>query len=200
MNEIVPGIQTWSVRSEGKGFDFNGYAIQTGEGTVLVDPPEPDESGWALLDVLAPYEGVYVTNRNHSRAAATFRDRYGIPVKVHEGDAERAEVDADERLSGGETVAGEVQVVHVPGKSPGEIALFLAPRRALIVGDLVIGVPDGELSTYPDEVIKDKESLMRSAAQLAGLDFDALLLCDGQPFPSGGKEALRRFVESAPPS
>jgi glyoxylase-like metal-dependent hydrolase (beta-lactamase superfamily II) len=200
VNEIVPGIQTWSVHSAEKGFDFNGYAIQTGEGTVLVDPPEPDESGWALLDLLAPYQGVYVTNRNHSRAAATFRDRYGVRVCAHEADAERAEVDVDEPLNGGETVAGDVEVVHVPGKSPGEIALYVPGKRALIVGDLVIGVPDGELSTYPDEVIKDKEALRRSAASLAELDFDALLLCDGKAFQNGGREALRRFVENAPPS
>jgi glyoxylase-like metal-dependent hydrolase (beta-lactamase superfamily II) len=200
VNEIVPGIQTWSVFSNSKGFDFNGYAIQTGEGTVLVDPPEPDAADWALLDVLAPYEGVYVTNRNHSRAAATFRDRYGVRVRSHEGDAERAEVDVDDPLRGGETVAGEVEVVHVPGKSPGEIALYVPARRALIVGDLVIGVPAGELSTYPDEVIKDKGALLRSAGRLVELDFDALLLCDGKPFASGGREALRRFVESAPPS
>jgi glyoxylase-like metal-dependent hydrolase (beta-lactamase superfamily II) len=87
--------------------------------------------------------------------------------------------------------------VHVPGKSPGEIALYVPGKRALIVGDVVIGVPDGELSTYPDEVIRDRQELERSAAKLAELDFDALLLCDGRPFASGGKEALRRFVEGS---
>ena len=198
MNEIVPGIQTWTVFSESKGFDFNGYAVPTGEGTVLVDPPEPGTADWALLDRLAPYEGIYITNRNHSRAAAAFRDRYGAPVRAHDGDAARAEVEVDDPLNGGETIAGDVEIVHVPGKSPGEIALHVPARRALIVGDLVIGVPAGELSTYPDEVIKDKQALLRSAARLVELDFDALLLCDGKPIPSGGRDALRRFVESGP--
>jgi glyoxylase-like metal-dependent hydrolase (beta-lactamase superfamily II) len=199
MEEIIPGIRTWSVFSDAKGFTFNGYAVETAAGTLVVDPPEP-KAGWAELDALAPYEGVYVTNRNHSRAAAGFRERYNAPVRVHERDAERAEVDADEALSGGETFAGEVEVVSVPGKSPGEVAFHVPGKRALIVGDLVIGVPEGELSTYPDEVIKDKEALHRSAAGLLELDFDALLVCDGSPFPTGGKDALRRFVESAAPS
>jgi hypothetical protein len=76
----------------------------------------------------------------------------------------------------------------------------------VIVGDLVIGVPPGELSTYPDEVIDDKAELQRSAARLLDYEFDALLLCDGQPLPSGGKEKLRDFVKdsghrrSTPPS
>lgn len=77
-----------------------------------------------------------------------------------------------------------------------EIAFHLPRSGALIVGDLVIGVPPGELSTYPDEVVDDRAELQRSAARLLDYDFDALLLCDGQPLASGGKDKLRAFVES----
>lgn len=59
----------------------------------------------------------------------------------------------------------------------------------------MIGVPAGELSTYPDDVTEDRAELHRSAARLLDYDFDALLLCDGQPLPSGGKDKLREFVE-----
>jgi hypothetical protein len=45
------------------------------------------------------------------------------------------------------------------------------------------------------EVIDDKAELQRSAARLLDYDFDALLLCDGQALPSGGKDKLREFVE-----
>ena len=55
-------------------------------------------------------------------------------------------------------------------------------------------VPAGELSTYPGEVIDDRAELLRSAARPLDYDFDALLLCDGQPLPSGGKDKLREFV------
>lgn len=195
MEEIIPTVHTWSRFSEEKGFDFNGYAIQTEQGTVVIDPPDPGQDGWGALDALAPYEGVFVTNRNHSRAAAEFRDRYSVPLRVGEADSERTEAEADEAVRGGETVAGEVTLVAVPGKSPGEIAFHLPSRSALVVGDLVIGVPPGELSTYPDEKIDDKEELLRSAAKLLELDFDALLVCDGEPLVRGGKEKLRRFLQ-----
>jgi hypothetical protein len=36
--------------------------------------------------------------------------------------------------------------------------------------------------------------LQRSAARLLDYEFDALLLCDGQPLPSGGKDKLRELV------
>jgi glyoxylase-like metal-dependent hydrolase (beta-lactamase superfamily II) len=195
VREIVPGIHIWSLFSNERGTAFNGFAVETSDGTVLVDPVDPAEEEWSSLDDLAPYIGVYVTNRNHSRAAAEFRSRYGTPVRIHGADAEQAEVEADETLDGAETVAGEIELVGVPGKSPGELALFVPGKRALIVGDLVIGVPGGALSTYPEEALDDPDELRRSAANLLDLDFEALLLCDGEPFLREGKDALRRFVE-----
>ena len=196
MREIVPDVQTWSVFAPDKGYAFNGYAIATEEGTVVIDPPEPVEDGWEVIDMLEPFAGVWVTNRNHSRAAAAFRERYGATVHAHEADAERLEAGADRTVSGGERLPGEIELIHVPGKSPGEVAFHLPRSRALVVGDVVIGVPAGELSTYPDKVIDDREELMRSAARLLEYDFDALLLCDGEPVISGGKQKLQEFVET----
>ena len=194
---IVRDVQIWSAYSDQKGYAFNGYAVSTEGGTVLVDPPDPGEDGWLTVDMLEPFAGVWLTNRNHSRAAAAFRDRYGLTVWAHEADADWLEAGADRTVAGGTTIAGDIELVPVPGKSPGEIAFHLPRSGALIVGDLVIGVPPGELSTYPDEVIEDRAELQRSAARLLDYDFDALLLCDGQPLPSGGKDKLREFVASS---
>jgi glyoxylase-like metal-dependent hydrolase (beta-lactamase superfamily II) len=192
---IVRDVQTWRVFSDQKGYAFNGYAVSTEDGTVLIDPPDPGEVGWLAVDLLEPFAGLWLTNRNHSRAAGVFRERYGLAVWAHEADADRLEAGADETVSGRTTIAGGIEVVPVPGKSPGEIAFHLPRSGALIVGDLVIGVPAGELSTYPDEVVDDRAELQRSAARLLDYDFDALLLCDGQPLASGGKDKLREFVE-----
>jgi hypothetical protein len=43
--------------------------------------------------------------------------------------------------------------------------------------------------------VDDKVELFRSAAKLLSYDFDALLLCDGKPLLTGGKQTLREFVE-----
>lgn len=197
MKEIVPDVQMWSVPVPDRGYDFNGFAVATEDGTVLVDPPEPVEDGWGAIDMLAPFAGLWVTNRNHSRAAAAFRERYGLKVAVHEADADRLEAGADATVHGDERLPGDIRLIHVPGKSPGEIAFHVPRARALIVGDVVIGDPPGELSTYPEKVIDDMEELHRSAARLLEYDFDALLLCDGEPIVSGGKQKLREFVAGA---
>ena len=122
-----------------------------------------------------------------------FPDR--AEIAAVRADAERLEAGADATLSGDERLPGDIHLVPVPGKSPGEIAFHLPRSHALIVGDVVIGVPPGELSTYPDEVIEDRKRLLESAARLLEYDFDALLLCDGEPLPSSGKAKLRQFVE-----
>src|ERR687897_3352681 len=75
----------------GRATPLNGYAVSTEDGTVLIDPPDPGEDGWRSVDLLEPFAGVWLTNRNHSRAAATFRDRYGVTVWAHEADADRLE-------------------------------------------------------------------------------------------------------------
>jgi glyoxylase-like metal-dependent hydrolase (beta-lactamase superfamily II) len=197
MREIVPDVQTWSVFAPDKGYAFNGYAVSTEEGTVLIDPPEPAQDGWHTIDLMEPFAGVWITNRNHSRSAAGFRERYGLIVWAHEADAEQLEAGVDRTVRGDERLPGDVQLIHVPGKSPGEIAFHLPRSHALVVGDIVIGVPAGGLSTYPDKVIEDRGQLRRSAARLLEYDFDALLLCDGEPLPSGGKRKLQQFVEGA---
>jgi glyoxylase-like metal-dependent hydrolase (beta-lactamase superfamily II) len=198
MREIVPDVQMWSVPAPDRGYDFNGFAVATEDGTVLIDPPEPGEDGWGAVDMLAPFAGLYVTNRNHSRAAATFRERYGLQVTVHEADAGKLQAGADQTVRGDERLPGDIQLIHAPGKSPGEIAFHVPRSRALIVGDVVIGDPPGELSTYPDAVIDDMGELYRSAAKLLDYDFDALLLCDGAPITTGGKQKLQEFVANAP--
>jgi glyoxylase-like metal-dependent hydrolase (beta-lactamase superfamily II) len=192
---IVRGVQTWSVFSDQKGSAFTGYRVSSADGTVLIDPPDPGDDGWLTVDLLEPFAGLWLTNRNHSRAAAAFRKRYGLTFSAHEADADRLEPGPDRTVTGGTTIAGEIEIVLLPRKSPGEIAFHLPRSEALIVGDLVIGVPPGELSTYPDEVIDDRAELRRSAARLLDYDFDALLLRDGQPLPSRGKRKLRECVE-----
>ena len=58
--------------------------------------------------------------------------------------------------------------------------------------------PDGPLGFVPDFLIDDpqdtKEALRRAYRDLAGLDFDLLLLAHGDPVCEGGRDALRAFA------
>jgi glyoxylase-like metal-dependent hydrolase (beta-lactamase superfamily II) len=197
MREILPGVLTWPWFSERHGYDFNGYLIRHPQGNVAVDPVEMPED---VLEALAR-EGVariLLTNRNHFRAAARLKERTGARVSVHPADGEfvrKNGVAADDALAVGQRVAG-FEVVAAQGKSPGEIALWDAGRRLLIVGDACVGKPPGALALLPAKVIDDLPALQRSIRRLAELDPEALLVGDGAPILKGAGAALRELAGS----
>lgn len=197
MREILPGILTWPWFSERHGYDFNGYLIRHPQANVAVDPVEmPD----AVLDELAR-DGVariILTNRNHFRAAAKLKQRTSARVAVHAADANFVRengVSADDLLTPGQHIAG-FEVIDAHGKSPGEIALWSAERRLLIIGDACVGKPPGALALLPPRVIDDLPALQESLRRLAALDPEAVLVGDGAPILQGGGAALRALAGS----
>lgn len=197
MEEIISGIFTWPWFSQRHGYNFNGFLIHDDGGNLCIDPVEPDS---ATLDEIARLGAacIIVTNRNHVRAANAVRTRTGARTLIHPDDAAYARAqgtELDGELRPGDRL-GPLVVVGVPGKSPGEVALHWPARRILIVGDSVIGNPPGGCSLLPEQVMDDPARLRASVRRLLDLDFDTLLVGDGQPILIGAKERLRELVTS----
>jgi glyoxylase-like metal-dependent hydrolase (beta-lactamase superfamily II) len=169
MIRLFDGAFAWSWFSPEKRFNFNGHLLTTEHGVVMVDPP------------------LAITNRNHLRAREEILSRWEVPVVLHEAEIAQAGVPCGWMVEDGDDVYG-LKVVHVPGKSPGEIALFWPERRALLVGDALIA-PFGKVKTVPEEKMDDPALLRLSLARLKTLDFDALLVGDGDPILAGAKAA-----------
>ena len=184
--EIVPGILTWPWFSERHGYDFNGYIVRHADGNVAIDPVDG-----VLTEGVAR---VVLTNRNHYRNAA----KLGVPVAVHAADREFVEkqgVSVSGELKYGDVVAG-FEVVDAHGKSPGEIALWNAIRRILIVGDAFVGAPPGSFRLLPPKVIDDLPALQESVKRLAALEPEIVLVGDGAPVLQGAAEPLRALARS----
>ncbi|MFO1120454.1 MAG: MBL fold metallo-hydrolase [Rhodospirillales bacterium] len=199
MREIVPGVLTWSRLSERHGYDFNGHLILHPDGNLCIDPVEPEAADLARL-VEAGATRVLLTNRNHGRAANLLHDRFDARTAIHPKDMEHARgegVEIDDAILVDDRV-GPLRVVGVPGKSPGEIALFWEERALLIVGDAVIGNPPGRCGLLPDRVVDDPAQLKQSIAALLALDFDTLLVGDGVSILAGARTRLGELVASFP--
>jgi len=197
MRELMSGIWTWPWFSEPHGYNFNGYYVSHPNGCICIDPVEPTPETIQQMRRTG-VETVAITNRNHVRAANRVRETFGAQTLIHAADAEYArgqgaQIDSD--LSVGGRV-GPFVVIGVPGKSPGEVALHWPERRALVVGDAVIGNPPDHCSLLRDKVMDDPARLRQSVKGLLALDFDALLVGDGEPILHGAKERLRELVES----
>ena len=197
MREIVDGIVTWARLSEPHGYDFNGWFVRHAGGNLCIDPVEPSAE---VLDLLAR-EGtarILVTNRNHVRAANLVRERTGATAAIHPADAAYARAQGaiiDDELHPGDRV-GPFEVVGVPGKSPGEVALHCVQRRLLVVGDAVIGNPPGALSLLREKVMDDPARLRDSVRALSALDVDIMLTGDGAPILHDAGARLRELVAS----
>lgn len=197
MREIVPDVWMWAWLSPPHGYDFNGHLVLHAEGNVCIDPVElTPEAEAKLLEV--GVASIVLTNRNHVRAANRVRQLTGARTLIHAADeayarGQGAEIDA--ALAPGDVI-GPLRVIGVPGKSPGEVALFWPQRRILIVGDAVIGNPPSQLSLLREKVMDDPPRLRASVKALLDDDFDVLLAGDGVSILAGAKAKLAELIGS----
>ena len=199
MQEILTDIFTWPWFSETHGYNFNGHLILHPEGNLCIDPVEPSEEE---LDEIASLgvARILLTNRNHSRASNKLRERTGARTSIHPDDAAHARDQGtalDDALAVGQTV-GPLVVVDASGKSPGEVAFHWPERRLLIVGDAVIGNPPGHFGLLREKVMDDPQRLSQSVRRFLDLDFDSLLVGDGESVLEGAKARLEALVATFP--
>ena len=155
---------------------------------------------------MKPIAQIVLTNRDHVRDAELFRTRFGAHVVAGADEVTQlAFIGVDEAVSEGELIAGALQVIHLPGKSAGEIGLYFSPAHhalsremggIVLLGDAIIGNPPGALSLIPESKLDDSSKLKRSLRKLLDYDFDVLLLCDGQSVLTGGKQKVVEFLNT----
>jgi len=199
MRDIVTDILTWPWFSEPHGYNFNGHLVRDPGGNVCIDPVEPTEDDLAAL-VRAGVAWIVLTNRNHSRAANRVRASTGARTVIHADDADHArnqETELDDALEVGATI-GPLEVVDASGKSPGEVALLWRERGILIVGDAIIGNPPGQCGLLPERVMDDPARLRTSVRAFLDLDFDILLVGDGEAILRDAKARVKELVETFP--
>jgi glyoxylase-like metal-dependent hydrolase (beta-lactamase superfamily II) len=204
MREILPGIFTWGSTYADRPWDLNGYAIVLAGGVVLIDPPAPEEADWQKLP--KPITTVVLTNRDHLRDGPLFRTRYGARIIAGKDELSQfAPVTIDAAVQEGDLIGGALRVIHLPGKSPGEIGLYLEPAYhptsrhkagILILGDAIIGNPPGALGLIPEEKLDDPKTLKGTLPKILDYNFDVLLLCDGQSVLSDAKQKVSEFLKS----
>lgn len=202
INEIVPDIFTWSEFSEEKQLDFNGYYIARQGESVLIDPPELDEAGLHELSALVaknsdcPLKAIFLSNVHHDRMSRQLKDKFSIPICIHEKDKALLEFSADKTFADGETGPCGLKVIHLNHqKSPGESAFLLPDIKTLIVGDALIGKIPGKVNLLPAEKYSDIQQAKDSLRILSEHDFDTLLVGDGNSILKDAKKIVMAFLE-----
>ena len=171
--------------------DLSSCAIETPEGLVFVDPIALAEH--ALRELLAGIQpaAIVLTNGNHTRAAAKFRERLGVKVFAS-ADATGIEINPDATLADGDLIPGGMRVIALPGAGPGEIALI--GDRVVCVGDAVIHLePDG-FRLLPPKYCSDAVCLADSLRKLLCYQFDVMTFAHGAPLAGQARHRLELLL------
>ena len=199
MNEIVKDVYIWSVFSEEKKLNFNGYFIPTQHplfGNVVIDPPPVSDLDLAQMETLGSVQQILITNRNHIRWSNKLREKFNAEIRMNSADAQSEDMISDHNVGDGDMLAGFLKAVVIPdNKSPGETALYWEEKKILFLGDALIGKPPGDVSLLPPEKYADIEKARAGIQVLDLLNFDSLLMGDGDPIVTGDKKAIERFFD-----
>jgi len=156
---------------------------------------------------------------DHTGNVRELRDATGAKVAIHAADAEYLSgkkpaeplrgplgralslvlffrpapfVEPDIVLQGGDSVAG-LYCIHVPGHTPGSIALLDPEHGALFCGDALL-TRNGQLSGPPPAATADMALAMRSAKALAVSGYEVLLSGHGSPVMPGARNKVAEFL------
>ena len=185
--------------SEEKKLNFNGYFIPTQHplfGNVVIDPPPVSDLDLAQMETLGSVQQILITNRNHIRWSCELRVKFNAEIRMNSADAQSEDMISDHNFGDGDMLAGFLKAVVIPdNKSPGETALYWEEKKILFLGDALIGKPPGDVSLLPPEKYADIEKARAGIQVLDDLNFDSLLMGDGDPIVTGGKKAIERFFD-----
>ena len=151
-------------------FECNCYLLVGlgGKLAVLIDPgDQPDD----ILHLVGPRQVTQILithgHLDHVGGLEAVRRALGAPVGIHPADAEAYGLQPDFYLEGGDSFnleEGRLEIVHIPGHTPGSVALRLVEQdqfQRAIVGDAIFPGGPGYTAT-PQDLATSLDSLART--------------------------------------
>ena len=198
MNEVLPGVLHWTTYHEGIGEPVHSHFAV--ESAALIDPRVPEDGVEAIARYGRP-ERILLSNRHHLRHSEQFAAAFGCPIRCHEAGLHEFGNGPDvQGFRFGDEVAPGITALEMGALTPEDTVFRLtAGPGALLFADGLIRRSDGGLDFVSDPLMGDdpagvKAGLRAALRRLLDEDFDALLFAHGEPLPSGGHDALARFV------
>ena len=203
---------------KGNDNNCNSYLFANvfeGNKHILIDPghivtPYLHEDGYERLIDEIESDGLKVkdiglvilthAHPDHVEASEKFRSLLGIPVAMHKDDISVYKMYGGENtidimleegfLNLATPIKSPIEIIKVPGHSPGHVAVYWPSQKALAAGDVVFYRSMGRV----DLPGGDEKAMKASLDKLAALDLE-YLLC-GHPYMHTGviqgKEAIKK--------
>ena len=210
MVEVLEGLRAVRIEDAG-GLETEVYILECEGGLILVDAgftprchmnikAELDDMGKTWTDI----KMIIITHAHgdHINNLPKVKELTGAEVIIGEGDEdalkERTGVYPDVILGHGDIIGacGGIEIIHVPGHSPGNLSLFMRKHAAVIAGDTIFGDSEGNLEAPPEKYCTDAGMAAGNLKILAEVDFDRLLLSHGKNTYKNAKKKVLELVAS----
>jgi glyoxylase-like metal-dependent hydrolase (beta-lactamase superfamily II) len=195
MEEIAPGLRRWTARHPEWEEDVASLALETDDGLLLFDPIDPPRGvrrpDHVLLTVFWHHRSTGDLNAKHVWSPGSVRALQNRGVEV------------TDEFGAGDELPGGVQAFATARAN--EVVYWLPERRALVVGDVLLGAgakphaTNDPLRLCPQRWLGGKathDDLRASLAPLLELPVSRVLVSHGQPVLRGGKRVLQRVIGS----
>ncbi|MEO7933873.1 MAG: MBL fold metallo-hydrolase [Chthoniobacterales bacterium] len=192
IQEVQPGVHLWQAYSAQAKVEITSHAVGCGGMLYLVDPIRLTHSGLSQLEELpAKVSAILLTNGNHERDSAFYRDRYGVPVFAHPEAAAEISIGTEPFPDG----LNGLEVLTLPGAGAGEVGFYFPQKKLLILGDIVINLDSFSFAPLPDKYATDAKQMRRSLQLLTTLDVSTICFAHGLPVRGETSKRLAALVD-----
>ena len=176
---ILPGVFRWKIFSAEHKVELCSHAVVVSGRIICFDPvPLANEPFYELSRQGVP-NAIVLTNENHERDCAVWRERWRVPIRA---DAAAALTIAGvQRFERDQSHWQDWQLHRLVGGAEGELALRLSRDSLVICGDAIVNLPSRQLELLPDKYCRDPALLRGSLRELVGQPFNRLVMAHGSP-------------------
>ena len=190
--QVTPSLYFWQAYEPAVKCDLSSCALITPAGLVFIDPIPLAAPSLKELTALAKPAAILLTNGNHTRAAADYRTRFGVPIFAHADAAQELGIPLDGTLADGDIAPGGLRVVSLPGGGAGEIAFV--GEGVVCVGDGLIHVEPNGFAMLPAKYCADARQLALSLRKLLSFDVRILTFAHGTPLTANTHARLTALL------
>jgi len=188
MEELTCGVFRWEGFSPDHRVELTSHAVVTQGRLFCFDPIPLANDPFDELSRRAVPAAIVLTNENHERDAALWRERWQVAIWAAP-DATLRLHDVKHFLAG-QTEWEGWRLHWLPGGAGGELAFRFAGLSLVVFGDAIVNLPKRGLELLPEKYCCDQGQLRQNLRRLLQEPFERALMAHGQPIPESASTKI----------